>query len=164
LGLEIDSRQQRVMVRTEDACSAILGVFVQPVNSGCNNDAAAITHKDVVQDQSRQRMEGVTPGWNGGWNPEGKPRFLQQPPGGLVSAAPQIEVRTQHRCVILYLFEQVPCLLRPAASSEPPVSRWATRIEMGTDQPQTVGSQCNRRCDRNAALQHERKLNGVSIL
>src|SRR5918994_2060140 len=164
LGLEIDSCQQRVMVRTEDAGSAILGVFVQPVNSSCNNDAAAITHKDVVQDQSRQRMEGVTPGWNRGWNPEGKPRFLEQPPGGLISAATEIEVRAQYRCVIPHLFEQVPCLLSPAACSEPPVARRSTRIEMGTDQAQTAGPQRDGRCDRHTALQHERKLKGVSIL
>jgi len=152
------------MVRAEDAGSAILGMLVEPVNSRCNNDATSVTHQDVVQNQAGQRMKGVTPRGNSRWNAEGKPRFLEQPPGGLVSAPTQIEVRTQHRCVALDLLEQVPCLLRPPAGSEPLVPRWSSGIEMGTYQVQTAISERNRRCDRHTALQHERKLNGVSIV
>jgi hypothetical protein len=61
------------MVRAEDSGAAVLGVFIEPVDSRCNNGADAISHKDVVQHQPRQCVEGVTPGWNSRGNAEAEP-------------------------------------------------------------------------------------------
>lgn len=152
------------MVRAKDAGSPIFWVLVQPVNSRCNNDAATVAHQDVVEHQPGQRMEGVTPGGSRRRNAEGKPRSLEQSPRGLIPAATQIEVRTQHGCVIRYRLEQVPCLLRSAGSAEPAVSGRSARIQMGTYQAKSGIAQNNRRRDSHTALQHKRELDGLSIL
>ena len=161
--LKVYPCQQRVMVRAENPGSAIVGVFVEPVNPRCNNDAAAVAHEDVVKHQPRQRMEGVTPRGNRGWNAEGKALSLQHSPGRLVPATTQIEVRTQHRCVVLYRLEQVPRLQRSACSPEPPVSGGSARVQMGTYQAQPGIAHDNRCRDSHPPLQHKRELYGVSI-
>lgn len=131
-GLKIDSSQQGVMIRAEDAGSPILRVLVQPVNSSCNNDAAAVAHQDIVQDQPGQGMESVTPRGNGRWDAEGKPRSLEQPPRGLIPAPTQIEVCAQHGCVVRDCLQQVPCLQRSSRSPKPTVSRGPSGVQMST--------------------------------
>jgi hypothetical protein len=122
------------MVGAEDTCAAVVGMFVEPVHSRCNNDAAAISHKDVIEYQPWQRVVGVTPRGDRGWNAEGKFRSLEELPGGFVSSPTEIEVCTQNRGVVLYLAEQVPRLLCPTRSPEPAVSRGSTGIQMRADE------------------------------
>jgi hypothetical protein len=140
------------MVRAEDAGSAVLGVFIEPVDSRCNNGPDTVSHKDVIQHQPGQRVEGVTPGWNSRGNAEAKSRSLEQSPGGLVSAAAEVEVRTQHRCVVLYHFEQMSCLLCPAGGAEPTVARRSTGIQMRADEAQADTAQLNRSGNGDTAL------------
>jgi hypothetical protein len=164
LGIEIDPCQQWVVVRAEDAGSAIVGVFVEPVNSSSSDDTAPVTHKDVVQHQARQGMESVTPGRNGRGNAKGKPRCLEQSPGGLVSATTEIQVRTQHCSGVLYLPEQVPRLVGSAGSPEPPVSRRSAGVKVSAYQPQSRPGYFSRCRHGNTALQHKRQLYCAGIL
>ena len=153
-----------MMVRAEDAGSPILRVLVQPVNASCNNDAAPVAHQNVVQHQPGQRMERVTPRGNRGWDAKGKPRSLEQPPRGLVTPATQIEVCSQHRCVVGDRLEQVPCLLRSAGSAEPAVPGGTARIQMSADQTKPGISQTDRRRNGYTALKNKGELNGVGIV
>jgi hypothetical protein len=52
----------------------------------------------------------------------------------------------------------------PDRLAEPAVSRWAARIQVGTDQAQPGTAEHYRRGDNHSSLQDEWKLDGLSIL
>ena len=63
--LQVDPRQQRVMIGAEHASPAVVRVFVQPVNPGPLMMPSRIAHQKIVQHQPRQRVIGVPPAWEG---------------------------------------------------------------------------------------------------
>src|SRR6266853_1693557 len=80
------------MVGAKDSRPPVARMLVQPMHSGPANSAGAVADEKIVEHQPGQGVKGVPPGRSGGRHTEGEASFPQKLPGGLVAAAPQVEV------------------------------------------------------------------------
>jgi hypothetical protein len=99
--LEIDPRQQRMMIGAKDPGPAVPRMLIEPVHAGLRNCTSAIAHEEVVQDQPWQGVVGVPPARKGRGDTEGEARLAQQPPGALVPAPTEVEVGTEDGGIVL---------------------------------------------------------------
>ena len=162
--MEIDSGQQRMVIRAEDAGAAVPRVLVEPVHAGLRDSTTAIAHEKVVQYQPWQGVKGVPPAGKGRRHPEGEARLAQQPPGALVPAPTQVEVGTQDDGVVLDRSHEMLSLERASGGPEPSVAGGAARIEMSIYQPESGVVESYGRGDRYPALQYQRKLDRLRAL
>jgi hypothetical protein len=68
--VEVDSREQRMMIRSEHSSTPIAGMLVQPVHFAVSHCLLPIPDEDIVEHQPRQRMKGMPPAWGGRWDAE----------------------------------------------------------------------------------------------
>jgi hypothetical protein len=98
--MEIDSSQQWMMVGTEHPGSAVPRILVEPMDSGVSYGAGAIADKEVIEDQSGQRVKRVPPRRQRRRHAEGESSLTQEPPGSLVSATAQVEIGPKNHGVV----------------------------------------------------------------
>src|SRR5689334_22473311 len=89
---EVNSREERMMVRAEYGWPAVSRVFIEPVYLGRGQRPAAVPHENVVEHEARQRVEGVAPGRDRRRQAEREAGLMQQPPRPLGAATAKIEV------------------------------------------------------------------------
>jgi len=120
------------MIGSEYARPPIAGVLVQPVNSALpDSSSLAITDQEVVQDEARKCVKSVPPPRQRGGDTKREPSLTQCSPSPLVSAAPEIEIGAKNHRVVRHGAHQVSGLQFSARRAQPPMTRWASGIEMG---------------------------------
>ena len=60
--MELDPRQQRVVIGAEYRRSAIQRVLIEPLDAGRGHPAAFVPQQQIVEHQPRERVERVAPG------------------------------------------------------------------------------------------------------
>lgn len=162
-GMKVDSRQQWMMIGPEHPGSPVVGMLVQPVDSGSLDHAGSIADQKVVQNQARQGVKCVAPGWNRRRHAESEPGLAQPAPGRLVASPPKIEVGAQNRRVVGHGGDEVAGLELPTSGPEPLMSGRTPGIEVRADQPDPPAGDRRRGGDSHPALEHERELDGVGV-
>ena len=159
--MEIDPRQQWMMIGAEDACAPVPRVLVEPVHKGFRDNTTAIADEEIVQYQPWQGVEGMPPAGKRRRDAEGEARIAQQLPRALVPAPPQVEVGTEDGGVVFDGSDEMLSLQGAPCSTEPFVPRRAARIEMGVYQSEPGAPESDGRRDGYPALQYQGKLDRV---
>lgn len=95
---------------------------------------------------------------------EGETGFSQQPPGPLVTASSQIQIRAEDDQVVGKGRQQMASLERSTRRSEPLVSRRSSGVEMCTHEAESVTAKVYGGGYRNPALQHQWQLDRLGIV
>jgi hypothetical protein len=99
--VEIDAREQGMMIRSEDARPPVPGVLVQPVDPALSNDGSlAIPDQEIIEDQARKRVKSVPPSRQRRGHAESEAGLAEQSPGPLVPAAPEIEIGAKNDGIV----------------------------------------------------------------
>jgi hypothetical protein len=106
-----------MMVRAEDPGTAIVRVFVQPVDYGLTDSTAPIAHQEVIQYQPRQRMKGMPPARQYRRHAEVEAGLGEEAPGLFGSSAAQVKVGSKDGGIVPDRRDEVLRLESPTGSA-----------------------------------------------
>ena len=144
-----------MVVRAEYQRTTIPGMLVEPVHPGVLDGTGRVADQKVVEHQPRQRVEGVTPGGEGGRDAKAESGVAQDPPGALVAAATEVEIGAKDDGIVAKRAQEMLSLKGATCGPEPSVPRRAARVEVRAYDPEIAASDADGCGYGDAPLEHE---------